>query len=530
MRDLSLLQVQMRDLEGFVTTRTTLLAMKSNAKGNWLSLAVAKHLIGDRRDALQVMDAYLGTLSPGASELERGLESSELAMYINQIMGEIPNNDKEALDHLGTIESLVMDRGAWLMAKAKHQLHLGMFPQAKKSYMSVFERGVTDDYVVHSGYMCALLQMDPLACREALKVKGMDTLATTTKLTPQQAQIVLASYQGELQSRFPRSQAIVRITLTLLEGDSLRMALDSYCRKRLSQGVPSLGMDLSALLLQEESPGKLCRVTDAVDVKLHPNFVTLVQLADSYIENLQSHNKFAIDDDKEESPSTILWAWYLRAGLHELATEYLQGIALLDQCLDHTPTAVDIYELKARLLQGAGNIQAAVECLDKGRDLDKQDRYINNQTTKYMLQAGMRETALERISLFTKHEGNPEHNIFTMQCSWYELELAACLARKELWGLSLKKFRKSPCCVRFVGSYVTCFTYNFSHHQMRLSSILKTFMKTNLTFTPIAFERLLFVRTQTFCAGKITYGASPIMVRPPKGSSKFISIYMTILR
>ena len=435
-----------------------------------------------------------------------------------------------SLDHLGTIESLVMDRGAWLMAKAKHQLHLGMFPQAKKSYMSVFERGVTDDYVVHSGYMCALLQMDPLACREALKVKGMDTLATTTKLTPQQAQIVLASYQGELQSRFPRSQAIVRITLTLLEGDSLRMALDSYCRKRLSQGVPSLGMDLSALLLQEESPGKLCRVTDAVDVKSHPNFLTLVQLADSYIENLQSHNKFAIDDDKEESPSTILWAWYLRAGLHELATEYLQGIALLDQCLDHTPTAVDIYELKARLLQGAGNIQAAVECLDKGRDLDKQDRYINNQTTKYMLQAGMRETALERISLFTKHEGNPEHNIFTMQCSWYELELAACLARKELWGLSLKKFRKSPCCVRFVGSYVTRFTYNFSHHQMRLSSILKTFMKTNLTFTPIAFERLLFVRTQTFCAGKITYGASPIMVRPPKGSSKFISIYMTILR
>jgi peptide alpha-N-acetyltransferase len=60
-----------------------------------------------------------------------------------------------------------------------------------------------------------------------------------------------------------------------------------------------------------------------------------------------------------------------------------------------------------------------------------------------MLQAGMQEAALERMALFTKHEGNPEDNLFNMQCSWYELELADCLARKEIWGKSLKKYGKS---------------------------------------------------------------------------------------
>ena len=98
------------------------------------------------------------------------------------------------------------------------------------------------------------------------------------------------------------------------------------------------------------------------------------------------------------------------------------------------------YELKARLLQSLGRIQEAVTVLDTGRELDLQDRYINNQTTKYMLLAGNETEALKRISLFTRHEGNPEQNLYDMQCSWYELELAACLARKKEWGRSLKKY------------------------------------------------------------------------------------------
>jgi hypothetical protein len=133
---------------------------------------------------------------------------------------------------------------------------------------------------------------------------------------------------------------------------------------------------------------------------------------------------------------------YLRAGLHELGAEYTEGIALLDKSLEHTPTAVDAYELKARLVKAAGDIKGAVEVIDHGRDLDRQDRYINNQTTKYMLEAGMEDKALDRISMFTKHEGNPEVNLYEMQCSWYELGLGSCFAEKKEWGKALKKYCK----------------------------------------------------------------------------------------
>ena len=101
---------------------------------------------------------------------------------------------------------------------------------------------------------------------------------------------------------------------------------------------------------------------------------------------------------------------------------------------------MDVYELKARLLQKDGDIGAAVLCIDKGRELDLQDRYINNQTVKYMLQAGQEKEALDRMALFTRHESDPEQNIFDMQVSWYELELAACYERKKEFGKSLKKY------------------------------------------------------------------------------------------
>ena len=439
LRDLSLLQIQMRDLTGFAVTRHTLLELKPNVKFNWLAFGLSKHLTGDFRGAVAVIDAYLGTVTIGSPELERGFESSELALYRNMILSEIPDNYQEALDDLTKCEGVVVDRTAWLMTRAKYELLLARFEAAKATFILLFDRGMTEDYRVHSGYMAALLELDGEGCISALLARGMETVATIRKLDPAQKQMLLDDYRGNLSAKYPRSPAVQRIQLTLLEGEEMRSALDAYCRKLLAKGMPSLCPDVAALVTSERD-GKLGAVVDPADMRSHSVYRLLVDLADGYVASLTSDSKFSPDDDKEEPPSTILWALYLRAGLHELAGEYSEGIALLDKCIEHTPTAVDVYELKARLLKAAGDMPSAVECVDTGRELDKQDRYINNQTTKYMLQAGMEETALERIAMFTKHEGNPEQNLFDMQCSWYELELAECLAKKENWGRSLKKF------------------------------------------------------------------------------------------
>ena len=438
LRDLSLLQVQMRDLSGFVKTRNTILSLKSTQKINWLTYAVAKHLNGDLEGAVSVIDIYIGTVPEDSDELKRGYESSELAMYKNRLLSEMPDNLKAALDHLGECKKVVVDETARLMTKGAYQLRLGSYEDAQQTFMSLLDRGLTEDYRVHSGYMCALLEADGETCQAAAKLKGTRTLATMKPLTGDQRQALLNTYQGNLAERFPRSAAVRRIPLTLLEGEELKAAIDPYCRKGLSKGVPSLGCDLSALLLVEQE-GKFVPATDPVDVRAHSTTAMVADLVDAYIVSLSTDSKFP-NGESSESPSTIMWAWYLRSYLHEICGEYSAALAMVDKAIEHTPTGVDLYELKARILKASGDIEAAAECLDVGRDLDKQDRYINNQTTKYMLQANKAEVALERISLFVKDEGNPEQMLSDMQCSWYELELAECLRRKSDWGKSLKKF------------------------------------------------------------------------------------------
>jgi len=501
LRDLSLLQIQMRDLDGFACTRHSILTLKPNQKINWLTFALAKHLIGDLRGAIGVIDTYLGTLKeddddagkvneiPTNPDLVRGYESSELALYKNALLAEIPDNWTEALAHLDECKHLIMDDLSWKKSRGRYQLQLQLYDEALSTFTDLLEQGFTEDYAVHSGYMCALLKLDCEFCEEVLDAgmsigmgigstkraksrrKGTDTPATMRALSKDQRRVLLLAYRklAQADGLLGKSLAVKRIPLTILKHDDGTIegnssdngedvpideakewtkAIENYCRNNITRGVPSLGSDLCSLLLIEDPITKRYRTAvEPLEIKEHPVYHRVTELIDSYIASLDEHSTFPkMDDDdsetsdKIEPPSTLLWAWYLRAHLHELAHEYSSAEDLASKCLDQTPTAVDIYELRGRVMQKAGDDNAAANCLDEGRKLDKQDRYINNRTTEYLLRANREVEALERISMFTRHESDPEQNVFDMQCIWYELELAACYTRQGKWGKSFKKY------------------------------------------------------------------------------------------
>jgi peptide alpha-N-acetyltransferase len=439
LRDLSFLQIQMRDLDGFVTSRNQLLNLKSSFKINWMAFALARHLAGDLDGAIKVIDTYLSTLSEGSSELGRCFESSELALYRNSIVAEKPGGYKAALDHLGVVEGIVVDRGAWLMKRAEYELQLQDFVAAKTSALTMMKRGMTEDHAIHSLFMCAVLKISGNVWEEARQLKGTRTLANMIVLSDEQKDELRKIYSNELLSSFPKSHAVQRIPFSFMDIDELCNALEARCRKDIVRGVPSLCAELVSHIFIEED-GRYRKPTDPVEFASHPLFQRLVQMVDCFVRNLESSCKFHPEDETVCEPATLIWAWFLRAGLCELIDDFSQALVLIDKCLEKDSSIVDVYELKARLLRAAGDINAAAECLDTGRQLDLSDRYINNQTTKYLLQAGKEDEALKRISLFTRHDGKPERILYDMQCSWYELELAECLRRKGERGRSLKKY------------------------------------------------------------------------------------------
>jgi peptide alpha-N-acetyltransferase len=96
LRDLSLLQIQMRELGGFAETRRQLLTINSKNRNNWIGFAIAQHYQGDLAMALRVLEAYESTIE---EQKFADYETSEMLLYKTQIIEEQGNADA-TLAHL----------------------------------------------------------------------------------------------------------------------------------------------------------------------------------------------------------------------------------------------------------------------------------------------------------------------------------------------------------------------------------------------------------------------------------------------
>mmetsp|Transcript_22357 Transcript_22357/g.44641 ORF Transcript_22357/g.44641 Transcript_22357/m.44641 type:complete len:889 (+) Transcript_22357:86-2752(+) len=430
LRDLSLLQIQLRDLSGFSDTRNTILTLSPGLRFNWISYAVASHLAGEHSTAVSALDSFLAqvkdeTMKISETEREAEFVKSEVLMYRNEVLMETPGGEKlkEAYEDLCSFEADALDRDEWLWRKGKLELKRGMYADAEATFLSMLKDGQTEDYRVHAGYQCALLKLEGEKLDAMMALDGMDTplAKLNSSLTPEQKAQVIEIYDTVLLPINDRSAAIKRIPMTAIDPPSLSDRLGPYMEKALKKGVPSLGSDVLRLVSVDG-----VRVTDPEAVRAHPVYEAVRGLA---------------ADLKPRAPE--VWTCYLQAQLCEAVGDYEEGIALLDSCIGKAPddkAKGDLLERKARLLKLSGDIDAAVEAMNEARELDKADRYINNKTTKYLLRAGKPDEAEATIGLFTRHEANPSQNLFEMQCSWFELEYARAMQRKGDIGKALKKF------------------------------------------------------------------------------------------
>ena len=100
-RDLSVLQIHMRDLEGFKESRQAICQLKPTQRSSWVSLALSYHLTGDFSTALDMLQTFTSS-QPANRELvgqfmkkmfrnkiNYDYEQSELLLYQNMIIRKV---------------------------------------------------------------------------------------------------------------------------------------------------------------------------------------------------------------------------------------------------------------------------------------------------------------------------------------------------------------------------------------------------------------------------------------------------------
>ncbi|XP_043497119.1 N-alpha-acetyltransferase 15, NatA auxiliary subunit [Polistes fuscatus] len=389
LRDLSLLQIQMRDLEGYRDTRYQLFMLRPTQRASWIGFAISYHLLKDYEMALKILDTFRN--SP---MICYDYEHSELLLYQNMVIQESGDNE-QALKHLDKYRYQICDRVTLKETYGKLRLQLHQYTEAVQVYKE-------------------LLNINPENTTYYAKLAEAERHET-----PEDTLVMLQRYED----LFPRALAPRRLQLNYASGDQFKSLVDLYLRRGLHKGVPPLFVNLRSLYNDKQK-------------------VEVIQsLVLEYKEALKAHGHFSNQekDNQREPASALLWTYYYLAQHYDYLGLTEKALDEIDAAIDHTPTLIELFVTKGRIFKHAGNVQEAYKWLDEAQGLDTADRYINSKCAKYMLRANLIKEAEETCGKFTREGVLAMENLNEMQCMWIQMEAAHAYQRLGKYGEALKK-------------------------------------------------------------------------------------------
>lgn len=373
LRDLSFLQIQMRDMKSFAETRRKLLVMKPTNKIHWISYAVSLYCSEDYQTAYEVVEKFLTT----SLEERVPYEQSELYLFQNRCL-EASRKNLEALQHLEASKSSIVDLLSWKIKKGELLIKTGQYPEALEHWSQLLNEQ-PDNYRFHTGYQVSLLQLPSPLAIEMLALQRLEVPSNVLHLTTEQYDTLRTAYQSL------KSTSATRILLSLHplathEKEFLEL-FSQYIQKGLRKGIPNLYNDICALIRvpDQYQPSRLIYAKDIQDYQSHPITQLTLRLLDGYIQSLTTNGTFELSPPQDavtEVPTTLLWCYYLRSHILSVCGRNEDALKDIEASIDHTPTSLDSLAKRARILKNCGDFSGACEQMNYCRSLDLQDRFV----------------------------------------------------------------------------------------------------------------------------------------------------------
>lgn len=392
LRDLSLLQIQMRDLEGYRETRHQLFKLRPSQHASWIGFAMSYHLLGDYETANNILETFRSSQTVENYDYKH----SELLLYQNQVIQESGNYEK-ALQHLKKYQGQILDTLAVKETMGELCLKLNRHEEATAVFRDLIKRN-PENIAYYQQYLLALKVTDQADILEAYK---------------------------HIQADHPQSFCAKRLPLDVAQGDNFRTLVDEHLRRNLRKGVPPLFVNLRSLY------------RDEAKVRV------ISELVEGYHQNLTSSGYFSASDKEQNLPkepaSALLWTLFYLAQHYDHLRDSEKALDFINAAIDHTPTLIELFVTKGRIYKHAGDVLEAVKWMDEAQSLDTADRYINSKCAKYMLRANQIKEAEDICAKFTREGVSAMENLNEMQCMWFQTECAHAYQRLEKWGEALKK-------------------------------------------------------------------------------------------
>ena len=426
LRDQGHLQMQIRDIKGFSETQRRLLSLKGSNKLAWVGFAVGHHVAGNTGLAVEVLSQYEATLDAAAAgQNEKKIatyDQNELTLYKSRILEEDGQYEK-ALEELTKNRHKILDHPTSEERQAALLLKLGKFEESKRLWRRLLKDINPENYNYHRGLQACVLckpEYAPIlrrnevdnaqgvagtlgnsiynahsAAKGSHAARGCVLPVSKESLSDDQIEEFLALYK-ELHEEDPRCKAVKRIPLTFLPAShaEFESRLENYLNAGIQKGVYSLAQDIKSLY------------TDKQKVKVLESILLDKYLAKAKaaFDAIKKHGRTKVSDSSldDYEPCTCLWSFYMAANHYRHLENFEKALEMIDTAIEHTPTTVELYMTKARILKKLDRIQDAASLLLDATKMDLADRYINTKCVKYLFRAGRQKEANENASLFAR--------------------------------------------------------------------------------------------------------------------------------
>lgn len=390
LRDLSLLQIQIRDLEGYRDTAHQMFVLKPNQRVSWIMYAISFHFLREYKSVVEILDTLISL-----RQISNKYKHSEVLLYKNLVIRE-SGEAKQALKHLEANQNKILDKLIVNETLGDLNLELQQHEKAAKYFENLIKRNPEN-------------------------INYYNKLIIAKQLS--KPEDILNFYYTQSEE-YPKSKLPKRLALNFAVEETFEILIDNYLRRGFRKGVPALFVELRLLYADEKK------------------VETIEKLLLQYVDALATTGNFdnsEISNGVTEPVSCLIWVYCFLARHYDYLKQTDKALNYINTAIEHTPTFIEVYITKGRIYKHAGDLYEASKWLDEAQSLDTADRCIHSKCVKYMLRANRVKEAEVMNTKFTKTGASVMEVIKKTKCIWFQVECALAYKRLGKYGESLKK-------------------------------------------------------------------------------------------
>ena len=386
-RDLSYMQLYLRQLNSFVDTCRKGIDKKPGILINWISFAFGCVLIKDYRSA-QI--ALKTTENIGGTVLKKN-EKHEIKIF-NAMIENMNGKYEEAMNYLIHYKGELIDKPlvySMIVENAvkSKRYNIGL-DYCSKALL------ITPD---NSNLFCAYFQMkinesdfEPKAYNDLLNIPE------DFKYLPKLKEIL-----SELKEKYTKSKILENLELAFSQEEEFKQLIENYFIKQVEKTLPSFYVNIQFIY------------------KLQPYKIKYIQeVLDKYLENIKKNLKFS---DNLDLPIHTSWVYFYAAQHYLFFSELEKAFNYINLAIDLTPSVVEFYMIAAKIFKHSYMMDKCILAFDKARQLDLGDRYLNAKMAKIYIREGQIKNNDDVTKLFVP-QPLTEENIKFSETLWYLYE------------------------------------------------------------------------------------------------------------